>query len=405
MDCRPEADPPRPPTLLGLTFGFLSMLGPFAIDFYLPALPTIARELRCTPALAQLTLAIFFLALAFGPSLYGPLSDRVGRLPLLYAALVMFLFGSLLCVIAPNIEWLIGARFIQGLGGCGTTVLARAMIRDVSRGHAAARLLARAFLVQGISPLLAPVLGGALLHYMSWRWLFVVIGTLAVIAAGLAASILAETHPSARRLAPSRYSFWRSYEHLLGNRRFMAMSFVAGSSTAGAFAFLTTLPFILAHQYGFESTAIGAIVALVAGSQIIFTQLCPRLLRHWGFEDYLTRVTTAGLALAATFGTAAAVSSTGVAAFVAIVAGLFGTYGLLLTPGAVGALDAAPNEGGAASALLGTLQLLCAAAASMLLSAAPAGALWPAALATCVCTGAAAGAAWLARQPQGSRPG
>jgi DHA1 family bicyclomycin/chloramphenicol resistance-like MFS transporter len=263
--------------------------------------------------------------------------------------------------------------------------------------------LAQAFLVQGISPLLAPVLGGALLQYMSWRWLFAVIGMLAVIAAALSASKLAETHPPARRLASSGGGLARSYARLLRNRRFMAMSLVAGSATAGAFAFLTALPFILAHRYGFGPTAIGATVALVAGSQIIFTQLCPRLLRRWEFEGHLTRVTAAGVGLAAALGIAVALPSIGVALFLAVVAGLFGTYGLLLTPGAVGALDAAPNDGGAASALLGTLQLLCAAVASMLLSVAPAGALWPVALATCICTGVAAGAAWLARQPSGRR--
>ena len=139
-----------------LVLGMLSAIGPFAIDMYLPAFPAIARELQVDVSGVQMSLMSFFLAVAICQIAYGPLSDRFGRKPPLYAGLGLFALASIGCSFAPNVETLIALRFLQGVGSCAAMVIPRAIIRDLHTGHEAARLMATSMLVFSVSPILAP---------------------------------------------------------------------------------------------------------------------------------------------------------------------------------------------------------------------------------------------------------
>ena len=169
----------------GIVLGLLSAIGPFAIDMYLPALPSIGRTMDAGPAAVQLTLTVFFIALASGQLLYGPLSDMYGRKPPLYVGLVLFCLGSLACALAPNAEMFLLGRFIQGLGACGGMVIPRAVVRDLYSGVEATRLMSLLMLVFSISPLLAPLTGSFVIQATGWRGVFWMVLAAALIGFGI----------------------------------------------------------------------------------------------------------------------------------------------------------------------------------------------------------------------------
>jgi DHA1 family bicyclomycin/chloramphenicol resistance-like MFS transporter len=164
-----------------LVLGLLSAIGPFAIDMYLPALPSIAGDLQASTAATQMTLMAFFMAFGVCQIVYGPLSDMIGRKPPLYFGLTVFALGSIGCALAPTVEWLIAFRVLQGIGASGVMVIPRAIIRDLHTGVEAAKLMALVMLVFSVAPILAPLTGSALIVPFGWRAVFVAV---TVVAAG-----------------------------------------------------------------------------------------------------------------------------------------------------------------------------------------------------------------------------
>jgi DHA1 family bicyclomycin/chloramphenicol resistance-like MFS transporter len=145
---------------LAAVLGSLTAMGPLAIDMYLPALPTIGRELTTTPAAVQVSLAVYFVGIALGQAFYGPMSDRFGRKPALFFGLVVFILASIGCAGARSIEVLIACRLLQALGGCAPLVIPRAVVRDYFDERGSARMLSVLMLVMGLAPILAPLVGG-----------------------------------------------------------------------------------------------------------------------------------------------------------------------------------------------------------------------------------------------------
>ncbi|NBS43775.1 MAG: MFS transporter, partial [Acetobacteraceae bacterium] len=150
----------------------MAAIGPFSIDMYLPALPMLGEALGSTAGAAQASLAVFFLGMALGQIFYGPLADRYGRRLPLFIGLSVYTLASLACALAPNIESLIAARLLQALGGCTGMVISRAVVRDVTDERGAIRLMAKLMLVMGVAPIIAPIIGGALLGVIGWRGIF-----------------------------------------------------------------------------------------------------------------------------------------------------------------------------------------------------------------------------------------
>ena len=156
-----------------IVLGLLCAIGPFAIDMYLPALPSIAADLGASTAATQMSLMSFFAAFGICQLVYGPVADMVGRKPPLYFGLTVFVLASIGCALAPSIEWLIFFRFVQGIGACASMVIPRAIIRDLHTGVEATRLMALIMLVFSVSPILAPLTGSALIVPFGWRAVFV----------------------------------------------------------------------------------------------------------------------------------------------------------------------------------------------------------------------------------------
>jgi len=232
-----------------LILGVLSAFGPLSIDMYLPALPALSRDLRASAAQTQLTLSACLLGLALGQLLAGPLSDALGRRRPLLIGVAAYAVASLLCVLAPSVGVLILLRFVQGLAGAAGIVIARAIVRDLHAGLAAARYFSLLMLVNGLAPILAPIIGGQLLRLTSWRGVF---GLLAAIGALLLLAVatgLRETLPRADRHVGGVPATLATFRQLAADRLFVAYALSSGLALAAMFAYISGSPFVLEGRY------------------------------------------------------------------------------------------------------------------------------------------------------------
>ncbi|AAL51786.1 MULTISPECIES: multidrug effflux MFS transporter [Brucella] len=233
-----------------IVLGLLSAIGPFAIDMYLPALPTIATDLRAETGAVQMSLLAFFLALALAQLFCGPLSDMVGRKLPLYGGLVLFAIGSIGSALAANIDVLVLFRFIQGLGAAAGMVIPRAIVRDLHTGVEAARLMSLLMLVFSISPILAPLTGSIIISFFGWRGVFWAVLLAAGIGIILVATAQKETRSVEARLESNISSALRGYGRLLKDRHFLGLVFVGGFGLASLFVYLANSAFVLIDHYG-----------------------------------------------------------------------------------------------------------------------------------------------------------
>src|SRR5580704_15155502 len=211
---------------LAIVLGLITAVGPFAIDMYLPALPSIGGSLGATPAAVQMSLMVFFITLGVCQLVYGPLSDIFGRKLPIYAGLAIFTMGSVGCAFAPNINVLIGFRVLQSLGACAGMVVPRAVVRDLYTGHDATRLMSLLMLVVSISPILAPLTGSAIIAGFGWRGVFWALTLAAAIGLVLALTALPETLAAHHRAASTWAGAFQGYRRLLFDPFFMGLTMV-----------------------------------------------------------------------------------------------------------------------------------------------------------------------------------
>ena len=190
---------------MALILGSLSWLGPFAIDMYLPAMPIIADDLNASVSGSQATLMAFFVSFGASQLIYGPASDVFGRKAPLYFGLTIFAIASLGCAIAPTIEWLVGMRFVQGIGAAAVMSIPRAVIRDCFVGNEATRLMSTVMLIIVVSPMFAPLLGTAVIAPFGWRAIFVAVAVASLVGFAMTTFGLTETLPKEKR-SPFKFS-------------------------------------------------------------------------------------------------------------------------------------------------------------------------------------------------------
>lgn len=345
-----------------LVLGLLSAIGPFAIDMYLPALPSIGKSLGASVGAVQASLMAFFVALGLGQLVYGPVSDMLGRKTPLYFGLVVFALASIGCALAPDIHSLVVLRFVQGLGACATMVVPRAVVRDMYTGIEAARLTSMLMLVFSVSPILAPLAGSLLIDAFGWRSVFWTVTVIAILSLGLLARGLRETRPPEKRLQSTVRSALAGYGVLLRDRHFLGLVFIGAFGVSSFFAYLANSPFVLIDHYGLTPRQYGLAFAINAASFIGVSQFTARLTARWGLNQVVRfAVTGYGAVMLALL----AVHLAGVdrldVMIVMMLVG-FGFLGLVLPSTAVLALDAHGAIAGTASALMGTLQFVTGAA-------------------------------------------
>ncbi len=255
---------PRSPrrAQLVIILGALTAFGPLSIDMYLPALPSLSRDFGASTSQTQLTLSACLLGLAAGQAIAGPISDALGRRRPLLVGLTAYALASLLCVVAPSVFVLVALRFVQGTAGAAGIVIARAIVRDLHSGVAAARFFSLLMLVTGLAPILAPILGGLLLRFTSWRGVFIIlaiIGTLLLLAAAVG---LGETLPPDRRQSGGIHTALATFYQLLTNRSFIGYALPCGLAFAAMFAYISGSPFVLQSSYGISPQLFSIIFVL-----------------------------------------------------------------------------------------------------------------------------------------------
>ncbi|WP_285490269.1 multidrug effflux MFS transporter [Amycolatopsis taiwanensis] len=349
---------------LVLTLGALIALGPLSIDMYLPALPSIAKELLTTESTVQLTVSGTVLGLGLGQLLVGPLSDAVGRRVPLIAGTLIHVIASVLCLFAPTVELLAIARVVQGLGASAGAVLALAVVRDLYTDRAAATLLSRLILVMGVSPVLAPTLGSAVLQWTEWRGVFAVLGALGLAIALFALLWLPETLPRSRRQPLRWRATVRTYGGLLTDRSFVGLIVVAGLAMAGLFAFVAGGSFVFQVQFGLDQQQFGLMFGASAVWLIAATQLNARLMRRYEPYQVLVAASMFATASGAVLFVMAATATGGLFGIAVPLWAVLFFAGLMLPNAPAVALNAHGETAGTAASLLGAVQFGVGAAIS-----------------------------------------
>ena len=380
-----------------LILGALTAFAPLAIDFYLPAFPALARAFATDIEHVQFSLAAYFIGLAIGQLLYGPLADRFGRRGPLLFGVALFALASFACALAPSLDWLIAARFVQALGGCSGMVIARAVVRDLCDPVASARVFSRLMLVMGLAPILAPFAGGLLLAQVGWQAIFVSLGLFASLCLLLVCLYLPETRPRSLPPAPLGGA-WRQYQRLLVDRAFIGHALTGGLAIAAMFAYIAGSPFVFIDLYGVPVERYGWLFGSNAAGFILVAQFNSRLLRRRGPGFWVPRAVAVYLCAALALFVAAALQP---AALWSLLVPLFcciATLGLVLPNTSACAMAGQGSHAGSASALLGCLQFAVAALAASLVGALHDGTARPMALVMLVCASGAMLVAWRTAQ-------
>jgi DHA1 family bicyclomycin/chloramphenicol resistance-like MFS transporter len=373
----------------------LSAIGPLTTDMYLPSLPDIARLLGASTAQVQLTISSYLIGFAVGQIVYGPLSDRHGRKPVLLGAVALYCAASLACALSSSIAMLIAARFAQALGGCGGVVLARAVVRDLYSGHRAGRELSVIGAVMALAPVLAPGVGGALQTAFGWRSVFFALVAAAVAGAAVIMTLLPETLSNRATEPISAASIAKSYAIVGRNPAYLAYLGLAAASYAGLFAWISGAAFVLQDLYGLTPFAFGLIFAVGSVGYGLGSLLSARLTRYYGIDGILgfggLAVAVGGLAMAA----AVAIGLKSATSLVLPMAVYLAGLGMILPQSIAGALTPFPERAGAASSLLGFIQQSVAALSGAIVGALLGQSAWPLAIAVAI-TGCATLVLWIA---------
>ncbi|TDC55903.1 Bcr/CflA family efflux MFS transporter [Actinomadura sp. KC345] len=350
-----------------IALGALTAIGPLTIDLYLPALPTLASDLSTGAVQTQLTLTACVIGLALGQAVAGPLSDTLGRRRPLLVGLAAYVAASLLCAAAPTVEALIAMRVVQGATGAAGIVIARAIVRDLYEGVAAAKFFSMLMLVTGLAPILAPVLGGQLLQVVPWPGLFAVLSG-AGVALFLGALLgLRETLPPERRATGGLRATARTFRGLAADRAFAGYALTIGLAFGAMFTYISGSPFVLQDIYGMSPQTYGVAFGVNALGIVAASQVGGRL----AGRVPLRRLLGTGLGIVTTGGALLVVAVLTGAGLYGVLPALFLTVtgqGLILPNATALALSGprASRAGGSASALLGVTQFTLGGAAAPL---------------------------------------
>jgi DHA1 family bicyclomycin/chloramphenicol resistance-like MFS transporter len=264
-----------------LILGALSTISPFSIDMYLPGFPGIAADLDTTIASVQLSLTSYFIGIAIGQLLYGPLLDRYGRKTPLYAGLIIYIIASLACALTTSVNALIAMRFMQALGGCAGMVAAQALVRDLYPVNKTAQAFSSITLVVAVSPMIAPTVGGYVTAAYGWHAVFIIL-------AGITALICFAVHfllPQGKRADPSLSLYpnavIRNFATVIKQPQFLLYTLAGGIATAAPFAYIAGSADVFMNIYGFNEKEYGWIFAFIAFAIIGSTQLNHILLKKF----------------------------------------------------------------------------------------------------------------------------
>ena len=277
-----DSIPHRRRVLYIVLLGALTALGPFTIDLYLPAFPVLESEFQTTAAAIQLTLTGTMIGFALGQLVVGPLSDKVGRRVPLLVVTALHVVASVAAALAPSLELLSVARVFMGAGAAAGGVIAAAVVRDLFGGRRLVVMLSRLALVSGVAPVLAPLVGSALLLVMPWRGIFVVLGVYGSVMLVAAAIFIPETLPRARRHERGATTVWQRYRSVFSDRVFIGVLIIGGMTFSGLFSYLSASSFLFQQTYGFDAQQYGLLFAANSLGVVVGVQVAARLAARFG---------------------------------------------------------------------------------------------------------------------------
>ena len=367
-----------------LILGALSAFGPLAIDFYLPGFPAMATAFATDETQIQLTLAVYFLGLSIGQLIYGPIADRFGRRIPLLVGVGLFTVASLACALAPSLEWLIGARFIQALGGCAGMVLSRAIVSDKCDSVGAAKVFSQLMLVMGLAPILAPMLGGLLVNLYGWQSIFIVLTAFSALAALAVALGLPESLPDNVPRQPLSGAL-RQYGRLLKDREFLGHALTGGIAMAGMFAYIAGSPFVFIKLYDVPAEHYGWLFGSNAAGFILVAQINARLLANRGPAFLLARTIWIYLAAGIVLLGVSALHTQQLWPLLIPLFVCIASLGCIIPNASACAMSGQGARAGSASAMLGCLQFSVAAGAASLVGVLHNGTAMPMAMVITLC--------------------
>lgn len=353
-----------PTTLLLLVTGCM-MLQPLSTDLYLASLPGMALDFAVTPAAVQQTLSLFVFGFGTAQLVSGPMSDRYGRRPVLIGGLALYLLSGIACALAPSLDWLIAARFVQAIGACTAVVVARAIVRDAYSPAEGARVMAKALSLLALAPILGPILGGYLQVSFGWRAAFVTLALAGLTMWVAAMRHLTESNPKLNPDAMRLGHLARAYLGVVRTPAFWAYALPGSLSYASIFVFISGTPFVLIKVLGVPAQYYGYLFAFGVCGYLGGTLICRRLLGRIGVARVLALGTTVGMLGGLGF---LLLVLAGISHWTLVVMAQFvvmTAHGINFACTQSGSLAPFPEKAGAAAGLFGCLVMYAALAAGI----------------------------------------
>jgi len=339
----------------------LAAIGALSTNIILPSFPAIGAGLGVSDAQLGVTLSIFFVVFAIGQLIVGPLSDRYGRRKLVIGGLLLFAAGGVICSLSPNLTWLVLGRAAQAAGVCAASVLARAIARDLFEGETLSKVLAMVIVAMAAAPGFSPLLGSVAEQFVGWRWTFATVSALGLILASWYALRLPETHATSRRTPLAIGPVFAAYTQLLRDARFMRPATVVACVTGALYGFFAAAPAVLIGALGLSSLLLGFFFAATVPVVFAAGLLVPKLSGRWGPQKTLqlgVMLSLAGGMLICGVNVQAPTNLVGFTAALCVF--LFG-MGMANPVGTALSLAPFAAQAGAASAMLGFMQMSGAA--------------------------------------------
>ncbi len=366
----------------------ITAVGPLAMQMFIPSLPAIAADFRVSAGVAQLALSLSMVAMAVTTLVYGPVSDRLGRRPVVLAGFVLFLAGSVLCAMAPSVEMLIGGRIVQAVGGAAGMVLSRAIVRDIYDRDGAARAIAYITMAMVLAPMVAPVIGGVLTDLLGWRWIFWSVGLAGVGVMLIAQRFLTETL-TVKPQPVSPRAMLGDCRRLLANPAFGGYTFQAAFTMASFFAFMAGAPYVMVNVMGRPATEFGLYFIPLAACYMAGNFAAARLSFRIGLDRMIVIGSLLSLAAAAVAVSLFAAGFWDPWALFAPVALMGIGNGLSMPNAQAGAVSVDPKLAGTAAGLSTSLQFTVAALAAQAVGMMTNGSPYPTVMVMAGCTLAA----------------
>ena len=267
----------------------MSSLAPLSTDMYLPALSHVEQSFKTNSFLTQLSLASFFIAVALGQLIYGPLSDIFGRKKPVLVGVLLFIVSSFLCVVIDNIFGFITFRFFEALGGCAGVVVARAIVNDLFEIKEAAGIYALMMVFSSLAPMLSPTFGGLLLQYFSWESIFMTLFLLGLLLFLMVLFGLKESAPHLENKRFSRKETLNNYKIVLKDKMFLVYVFSAAFALCAMFAYITGSSFIFTQTFGLSEQAFAALFGINALGFVIFANVNAKLVQKFDAQKILAK--------------------------------------------------------------------------------------------------------------------